>query len=169
MPTIPPLSPSRSRFSRHGFHQLDGNAQSTNMGNPNEQSGIPLQTVVSHTPLQTRGTDSSVSEKGGVFHHGGRRKLKSADGEVNQKAVESDDEEMFSLNRMGRLYSKILHFSVVTRYIIYVSPLALALAIPIIIGSTVDRDTQIGGVSMARFFVWIEFRKRFGRYALHRD
>lgn len=60
------------------------------------------------------------------------------------------------VNPMGRIYRAIWNFSIVTRYLIYVSPLAILLAVPIVIGATIARNVQIGGVQMYWFFTWIE-------------
>jgi small-conductance mechanosensitive channel len=60
---------------------------------------------------------------------------------------------------MGRIYTKILNFSIVTRYMIYVAPLALILVIPIILSLTVwkdDKKHSIGGANEKRFWIWIE-------------
>ncbi|KAF2425283.1 hypothetical protein EJ08DRAFT_672152 [Tothia fuscella] len=61
-----------------------------------------------------------------------------------------------TLTRMGRIYAKIVNFSVVTRYFLYVLPLALVLAVPIIVGATAARKAQIGGIRIVWLFTWIE-------------
>ncbi|KAH0085288.1 hypothetical protein KCU96_g10390, partial [Aureobasidium melanogenum] len=66
------------------------------------------------------------------------------------------DGEEDTLNRMGRIYNKILNFSIVTRYFVYVSPLALCIAVPIIVGATAAQNAKIGGVPIVWFFTWIE-------------
>lgn len=66
------------------------------------------------------------------------------------------DGEEDTLNRMGRIYNKILNFSIVTRYFVYVSPLALCIAVPIIVGATAAPNAKIGGVPIVWFFTWIE-------------
>lgn len=66
------------------------------------------------------------------------------------------DGEEDTLNRMGRIYNKILNFSIVTRYFVYVSPLALCIAVPIIVGATAAPHAKIGGVPIVWFFTWIE-------------
>lgn len=149
-----PKSPS-FRLSRQGFQPLDnGNMKGDD---------IPLQTVVSHTPSHT---PTIKDEKRGMFHRGKRRVQKvdskgNYDGEGVPPA--DDDDNSTALNRMGRFYLKILNFSIVTRYIIYVTPVALVLAIPIIlsavgiikgkIGSSSGKDN---GADPRLFFIWIE-------------
>ncbi|KAK8195051.1 Mechanosensitive ion channel-domain-containing protein [Phyllosticta capitalensis] len=66
-----------------------------------------------------------------------------------------DNEEDY-VNRMGRIYYAILNFSIVTRYFLYVAPLAICIAIPIIVGATVAQNAKIGGVRLVWFFTWIE-------------
>ena len=72
--------------------------------------------------------------------------------------------EETSLNAMGRLYNTIINFSVVTRYLVYVVPVALLLAIPLLIlpfTGDMDKDrVRLGGESAKSslfwLFVWIE-------------
>ena len=61
-----------------------------------------------------------------------------------------------ALTTMGRIYNKILNFSLVTRYFLYILPLGALLAVPIAIGATVARTAEIGGVRILWFFTWIE-------------
>jgi hypothetical protein len=124
------------------------------MGN---QEAIALEKIVSHTPSTTGArrisappVDTLQTEKThGDFSKGMRRK--GAGGLV---ATEEDPDG--TLTRMGRIYTKIVNFSVVTRYFIYVLPLALLLAIPIIVGATAARTAQLGGVRIVWLFTWIE-------------
>ncbi|KAF2834769.1 serine/threonine protein kinase-like protein [Patellaria atrata CBS 101060] len=113
---------------------------------------IPLETVVSHTPSK-----AGYSEKGGLFHRGirGRRRLAKIDSKGNTVDYKNDDDQT-SLNRMGVIYFKILNFNIITRYFIYVLPLALIIAIPLIIGATSAPNARIGGVRMVWFFTWFE-------------
>lgn len=71
------------------------------------------------------------------------------------KKVGYDGEED-TLNRMGRLYKRVTDFSVVFRYFVYVTPLALCIAVPIIVGATAAQDAEIAGVRIVWFFTWIE-------------
>ena len=119
---------------------------------------IPLETVVSHTPSHARTVqDETMTEKGGLFHRGvhGRRRIQKLDSKASGADHTGDDGEN-TLNRMGKIYNKILNFSIVTRYFIYVLPLALAIAVPIAVGATVAMDARIGGVRILWFFIWIE-------------
>lgn len=152
---------SSSRLSRQGFQPLHEN-NADNMNN-NE---IPLQTVVSHSPSHTatlREEKSGSSEKRGLFR--GRRRIQKVDSKgsgYGAPGESQDDDDKTALNRMGKFYMKILNFSIVTRYMIYVAPLALILAIPIILAKTnvINKDARIGGKTdgafLDRFFIWIE-------------
>lgn len=124
---------------------------------------IPLSTVNSRRQTGARKADSlpqhvggdasadhppaeQPAEKGNLFV--GRRVGR------NGKLIETTEDG--TVTRMGRFYTKILNFSVVTRYFIYVLPLALAIAIPIIIGATAAPKAKIGGVRIVWFFTWVE-------------
>lgn len=127
----------------------------------NRTTDIPLQTVVSHTPSHISPTTSNneKSEKSGMFTRG-RRKAASG-GNVDPRTgaplpERGDHEEKTALNRMGRLYTKILNYSIVTRYMIYVAPIALLLAIPIILSQTGTITGSIGGTNQKMFWIWIE-------------
>lgn len=92
------------------------------------------------------------SEKAGYFKRraAGRRKAAK-----DKKGTEGDGEED-ALNRMGHIYNKILNFSIVTRYFLYVLPLAVLIAVPIIIGATAARHAQMGCVHITWIFAWVE-------------
>lgn len=66
------------------------------------------------------------------------------------------DGEADTITRMGEIYNKILNFSIVTRYTLYIAPIALIIAVPIVIGATAAKNAKIGGIAMDWFFVWIE-------------
>ena len=159
---------------------------STGAGRRSIEAGIPLESVVTHNPSSdpyhnqyhsqphptsrdglkrgytsgatayTEKGTTGIAEKSGIFHRhrGKRRVLKRRSEGKDLRAAKSDDET--ALTRMGRLYQRILNFSIVTRYFIYVFPLGSCLAVPIIIGATSARKARIGGVSIVWLFVWIE-------------
>lgn len=156
---------SQNRFSREGFHQIP-RTTSPVMANPNDATiDIPLTTVANQPGIrktennaQPPGYDVQTpppkdEEKAGLFHRrvAGRRKVAK-----KSKQNQSDDGEEATLNQMGRIYHKILNFSVVTRYFVYVLPLALTIAVPIIVGATGAKKASIGGVRIVWFFTWVE-------------
>ncbi|KAF8477584.1 Mechanosensitive ion channel-domain-containing protein [Kalaharituber pfeilii] len=62
-----------------------------------------------------------------------------------------------TLTRVGRFYEKLLNFSILTRYILYIFPLSAILTIPTLSGTFgPGKDTTIGGVRMVWFFLWIQ-------------
>ncbi|KAL6711159.1 hypothetical protein ACN47E_005690 [Coniothyrium glycines] len=122
----------------------------------NRTNDIPLQTVVSHTPSDSSPTyKDEKAEKPGMFHRG-RRRVARVDSRTGAPLPPRGGEEKTALNRMGRIYTKILNFSIITRYMIYVAPVALLLAIPIILSQTGVSTGTIGGTNIKRFWIWIE-------------
>ena len=115
---------------------------------------IPLSNVPSGaartdsiTPLRSKqGTSTANQEKRRTLGHRGRKK---------DTKVGYDGEEE-TLNSMGRVYRRILDFSIITRYFVYVLPLALVIAVPIGVGATVAPNAKIGGVPLRWFFTWVE-------------
>lgn len=160
---MPPLSPRSP--SKMGFMPLD---------NPKGEDGIALTKMKSNSSTGARKPNQGIEDStgsptsphnekhGGLFHrhtHAGRRKAKEAEGPTRQGTFASDE---FSLNAMGRLYNKIVGFSVVTRYLVYVVPVAVLLAIPLIVLAAVDPDQEIRikykneQPKLFILFVWIE-------------
>ena len=157
--------PHQKRFSKEGFQQLP-NTSTHNMLNPNDATiDIPLNQVT--TKIGARKIESSPTdygsqstqqqnEKAGYFpqHVAGRRKVATDDSHTRRGA----DGEEEVLTRMGKIYSKILNFSVLTRYLVYVLPVALLFAIPIIIGATVAPKAGVEAthVRIVWIFTWVE-------------
>ncbi|KAF2262761.1 hypothetical protein CC78DRAFT_497829 [Lojkania enalia] len=154
------------RHSRQGFQPLNYSGSRENMAS--NTIDIPLQYVVGHTPSHTPTTEQSMSEKPRLFHRAraGRRKAVQVDAKTGASAYPGDDgdDEKTALNRMGLIYTKILNFSIITRYMIYVAPLAIILAIPIILAGTIWSGKNsdgtpkhtIGGADEKKFWIWIE-------------
>jgi hypothetical protein len=109
----------------------------------------PSSTTVNTTAVRSSSEDA---EKGHRFRPGlGRRKTHPLSKTDGSAAMEDD-----ALTRMGRIYQKIFNFSVVTRYFIFVLPLALMIAVPIVVGATAAPNARIGGVKIVWLFTWIE-------------
>ncbi|KAJ4169397.1 hypothetical protein NW754_016428 [Fusarium falciforme] len=167
----PSLSPRNSRHS--GFIPLGG-------GNSNRDmtDGIQLTPVKSNAsntghrkaemPHPTSFDSASVHENEKSGHHHGHRGRRRKDGETQLSRSNTGDEAT-SLNAMGRLYNKIIGFSVVTRYLVYVVPVGLLLAIPLIVLSAMGEKNGLavgkfkGGKSdgkpgppLFKIFLWIE-------------
>lgn len=114
-----------------------------------------------------------MEEKSGLFHRksknsgvapagGGRRKMIKPLQETGRKGTLFGEEG--GLNAMGRIYYKVIGFSVVTRYFVYIAPVALVLAVPLIVIPTTGHidDTRVGGSvadgapRLFDLFLWIE-------------
>jgi small-conductance mechanosensitive channel len=182
------LSPTHYNFSREGFQPL-GKSRSKSDHEDHTMS-IPLEQVVSHgstgarramdhspTAVASNTTAYDEKTKGGLFHRhrfAGRRRAKAAEVSGDEtRGGFSDDDDKQILTKMGKFYTKVLNFSIITRYFIYVLPVASVIAIPIIIGATVAPDARIGGpgdpnkqnqdlasrgagVTIIAFFAWVE-------------
>ncbi|KAJ5143686.1 Mechanosensitive ion channel MscS [Penicillium bovifimosum] len=151
------------------------------MSNPNDVTiDIPLTETTSRGQTGARkwaGSDEfnpRAGEKEPVVHHhhrgpGRRRRTDTGINDRTGKPAESPEDG--TLNRMGRIYQAVLNYSIVTRYLIYVLPVAILIAIPIIVGATAAPYAKIGGVHLYWFFTWIEIvwfslwtSKIFARY-----
>ncbi|GAB7349867.1 hypothetical protein MBLNU459_g0564t1 [Dothideomycetes sp. NU459] len=128
------------------LHQVSSQGQSPT-GARRQDSTTPFATATGGTPL----TKTTTAERRRTM--GGRRIKKTSS--RGESKIGYDGEED-TLNRLGRFYTKILNFSIITRYFVYVTPLALCIAIPIIVGATVAEKAAIGGVRIVWFFTWIE-------------
>lgn len=117
-------------------------------------------------------TNLSEEKKTGLFHRKlskkdadaqgiiGRRKAVKTLGEKGKSGTWGDD---MGLNAMGRIYYKIIGFSTVTRYLVYVVPVALVLAVPLVVIPVTGHynDTHVGGSGadaprLFDLFLWIE-------------
>ncbi|XXG97902.1 hypothetical protein Hte_004218 [Hypoxylon texense] len=100
--------------------QVRSNASSTGARKPNQGTA---------TGFSTDNQSSPENEKHGFFHRGRRRARKEEASKDNDNLTS----EATSLNAMGRLYDRVIHASVVTRYLVYIVPVALLLAVPLIV------------------------------------
>jgi len=156
-----PLQNSRSNSNEMAstdipLHQVPSRASSSGVRQPH-QTSLP--------------TTASMDEKRGLFNRqAGRRKKKQLEDEalVRKNTGGSD---VVALNAMGKLYTKIVGASIVTRYLVYVVPVALLLAAPLIIlpltghrddifvgnqGPREPNGPPVVGPPLFRLFVWIE-------------
>ena len=153
---------SQKRFSRDGFHQLPNSESTLTMSNPNDATiDIPLANVKTNTGAAKggmaaygSGTFSEKNEKAGLFRRSAAGRRKKAKEQKTGKSGEYGEEDV--LNQVGKLYNRILNFSVVTRYFLYVLPVALIIAIPIVIGATVAKTVHWGGVRILWIWTWVE-------------
>lgn len=126
---------------------MDGDIPLTKVATASSTGGARRQDQT----LEEMPTTASEEKKAGLFHRkskaqktAGRRKQVRVLGEAGRKGTDGED---ITMNAMGRLYHKIVGFSVVTRYLVYVVPVAFVLAIPLaIIPATGNfNDTHVGG------------------------
>ncbi|RFU78956.1 mechanosensitive ion channel family [Trichoderma arundinaceum] len=158
---------SRASRSSVGFIPLEG-GDSRDMDNGGGIALHPLTTVKSNAsttgarkPMASAYSHGSEhNEKHGVHHrHGGRRR-KMDDESLKRRQTG----EEVSLNAMGRLYAKIVGFSVITRYMVYVVPVGILLAVPLIVLPLTDHknDIYLGsndgvvGPPLFKLFLWIQ-------------
>lgn len=137
------LTPVRSNASSTGQRKVNTNNSSTTFGSrPENEKSNPDQTQA------------------------GRRRRRDHEG-LRRHGTGSDE---VKLNAMGRLYYKIINFSAVTRYLVYVVPIGILLAIPLIVLPLVghkhdiflgshqkaDKATPDNGPTLFKLFEWIE-------------
>lgn len=160
---MPESKRSSTNRSSKGFQHIPNQSDSSTMSNPNDATiSIPMSNVSdnktgarkvdSYTPNLTAAPEQQLNEKAGFYqrHVAGRRRTERKTG----KKSNGGEEEI--VTQMGVIYNKILNFSVVTRYFLYVLPLATIIAIPIIIGATAAQNATLGGVRIVWIFSWLE-------------
>ncbi|KAL1836263.1 hypothetical protein VTJ49DRAFT_5380 [Mycothermus thermophilus] len=147
--------------SQRGFVPIDGSGEST----ATELQEIPLRPVKSNASStgSRRPNDKGMDEKHAIFDKAvggpaGRRRIRK---DLQRAGSSGPNNEDVKVNAMGRLYNKIFGFSVVTRYLLYVAPVALALAAPIIVIPLVSEQHGIKlgegpHHSLWLLFLWIE-------------
>ncbi|KAF2236735.1 hypothetical protein EV356DRAFT_481558 [Viridothelium virens] len=152
-----------TRHSRQGYLGL-GSQGTNNMqrGNPNDATiDIPLHPVttngssnnlVKSPTAEKNNYNEKKSEKKSRF--GGRRHKKEHNAKPTGHVGYDGEED--TITTMGKIYKKIADFSIVTRYFLYVLPLGLIIAIPIIIGATAAKGAKIAEVRIVWFFSWVE-------------
>lgn len=167
-----PQHSNSKRFSREGFKPIpadyDGNEYRGDMANNDATIDIPLQQVQSNgAGLRSQGSTTALDPTNSNnaqthshhFFRGRRAKPNSAAAKSGKVGYDGEEE---TVNTMGKIYKKIVNFSTVTRYFLYVIPLGALIAIPIIIGAVVedtspkDPKANIGGVPILWFFTWVE-------------
>ncbi|KAJ5242972.1 uncharacterized protein N7469_001299 [Penicillium citrinum] len=169
------LGIAANRLSTHRFEQIPDHP-TEGMPNPNDVTiEIPLEdapngqnghthhwgsnpeTVDRFGVNEKDGMASGSGTDAGVGSGPGRRRRGRVDSDINDLTHKpADSPEDGKVNTLGRIYQAIYNFSIVTRYMIYVFPIGVLIAIPIIVGATVAKDAYIGGVHLYWFFTWIE-------------
>ncbi|KAJ2994269.1 hypothetical protein NUW58_g1599 [Xylaria curta] len=136
--------------------QIKSNASSTGARKANQGLGMGFE-----QDNDAGDNGHAHNEKHHHFFHRGRRQAKKDD-TASQDELASNE---LSLNAMGRLYNRIIHASGPTRYLVYIVPVGILLAVPIVVLAALDmRDgIPVGtgpddaqGPSLFKFFIWIE-------------
>ena len=130
-----------------GFHRIPDSSIDATMN-------IPLTQVRSSGQRSVEQTPGYSNEKSGTY--GGSRGA-----HTRSVVLRKSEEEDSPLTAMGKLYDKIYNFSVVTRYVLYILPLGIVLAVPIVIGSTAAPDASIGPASDLHHTSWVPIRWLF--------
>lgn len=161
-----PHHSNSKRFSREGFQPIPAEYESNMATSRNNDAtiDIPLEPVTSNggglrsqnsNPVMRQEVTNTSSEKKRSLWKGRGRRVKPENKPKGTGKVGYDGEED-TVNVMGKVYKKIRDFSTVTRYLLYVLPVAAIIAIPIIIDGTSPTGDTIGGVRLLWFFVWVE-------------
>ncbi|KAI0107040.1 serine/threonine protein kinase [Nemania sp. FL0031] len=150
-----PLGTSQSNLADGDIPlaQIRSNASSTGARKANQSLGTGFD--------QGDSSGDNGNEKHHFFHRG-RRQAKKEEETRSEDELGSNE---LSLNAMGRLYNRIIHASGPTRYLFYIVPVGILLAVPIIILAALDKRDSIPvgtgpdgakGPSLFFFFIWIE-------------
>jgi small-conductance mechanosensitive channel len=138
----------RARFSREGFSPIDNN-----MATNDATIDIPLEQVTTGNsglrPTTSHGT--AERERRPMFR--GRRVKTPPAGSSGKVGYDGEED---TITAMGKLYNKILNFSVFTRYLLYIVPVGACIAVPIVVGATAAPKARMADVKLFWFWLWIE-------------
>jgi hypothetical protein len=67
-----------------------------------------------------------------------------------------EDEDEAEATPVGRFFQKIIRSYAVTRFALYIIPVALVLAVPIVLTATAFKGAAIGDIRLTGLFLWIE-------------
>ncbi|KAI5358832.1 putative EF-hand domain, mechanosensitive ion channel MscS, LSM domain superfamily [Septoria linicola] len=109
-----------------------------------KKPGVTVTAVEADRPVL--GRRKTTGSLGGII---------SAEATAEALAQDADDD---ALTKIGNFLHKIHSASVITRYALYILPVALILAIPLILSLTGSRAEtwRAGGVRLAGVFIWVE-------------
>jgi small-conductance mechanosensitive channel len=106
--------------------------------------------------ITTTAIDSpdSPKQRPTIQLQGRRRTTSSLDQmESHNARVETTDN---TLTRVGNLIKKVHSFSIITRYALYVLPIATLLVIPLALFDTVYKNARAGNIRLLGLFIWLE-------------
>jgi hypothetical protein len=144
-------SPSyNNRYSADAFEPL-------NQANPADATiNIPLDDVhhseSQHAQFADGNNNGSTGKEKLSRFRGKRRSLNSSTHKTGKIGYDGEPD---TINKMGMFYDMLLKSSIIVRYLIYILPLGICFAIPMIIGATVAPDATIGFVRIVWLFMWL--------------
>lgn len=74
---------------------------------------------------------------------------------IRRRKAWKETNERTRVTKAGKFYRRVMDFSFVTRWLLFILPVAILLAIPIIVGA-LKTDAELGAVRIIWLFVWIE-------------
>ncbi|KAI4717755.1 hypothetical protein E4T48_06040 [Aureobasidium sp. EXF-10727] len=98
--------------------------------------------------------DSPDSPKRPTIQLQGRRRTTSSLDQPEQTLPQQTTDD--TLTQIGNLFKKIHGFSIITRYALYVLPVATLLVIPLALFDTVYKDKRAGHIRLLGLFIWLE-------------
>ncbi|KAI9745901.1 MAG: hypothetical protein M1818_000582 [Claussenomyces sp. TS43310] len=101
------------------------------------------------------GNSTPDDEKDKPYQPGGRRHIKKTSSNRSHDVV-IDGGGDSRLNAMGKFYKKLLEYSFLTRYTLYILPVAIFLMILIVVFATAGTSAKVGGVRLVWVFTWLE-------------
>jgi small-conductance mechanosensitive channel len=85
----------------------------------------------------------------------GRRRTTSSLDQLEAPSAGVDTTDN-TLTRIGNLIKKVHGFSIITRYALYVLPIATLLVIPLALFDTIYKDARAGNIRLLGLFIWLE-------------
>ena len=145
-----------SREQRHsllgghnGFQQIPEPRNGSTPPPGDATIDIPLAPVASKTgSRKSHHSPTLMNEKPKLFGIGGAKRRRERE---EQKRKGKDD----GLRIMGRIYKRILNFSIITRYFLYILPVGAVISIPIIVGATALPEQKLGEVRIGKSTFWV--------------
>ena len=142
------MSQRSSFLGRNGFQQIPEQNGNGSRSPPNDATvDIPLTAVKSHTGSRKQYT-ADMNEKEQNTNIGPGRKK-------GFRELRGRKEEVEDVTTMGKVYNKILNFSIITRYLLYILPVGIILAVPIVLGALLNNPPpSLGGTRIVWIFAW---------------
>jgi hypothetical protein len=131
---------------------------------------IPLQNkpIPSVTVAAVDGSNQSIFDQEAGLNNSpnsrpigaaGRRKTEFLDRKGAYSALtdeEDEGEDEAKATPVAAFFQKMIRFSAVTRFALYIIPVAVVLVIPIVLTATAFKGAAIGDIRLTGLFVWIE-------------